>query len=139
MTSIDSEVVSYQGSQGVIISFFDENDYIKCQRALKSYLLRSYKDLVFRVLPEIKSGELSDGDYETEIYTDEKFKMVYGTIKLRYLVKGNVVVIKELIPSTILHHIYGVIPHVYKGVPYTTATELFKIKLVLDNGVDLNG
>lgn len=139
MTSIDSEVVSYQGSQGVIISFFDENDYIKCQRALKSYLLRSYKDLVFRVLPEIKSGELFDGDYETEIYTDEKFKMVYGVIKLRYLVKGNIVVIKELVPSTILHHIYRVIPYVYKGVPYTTDAELFRIKLILDNGVDLSG
>lgn len=126
----DGEVIIKQADKETIITFVDYNEYIKCERALKAYLVRAYKQLVFKTTKELRKPR-EDGDYEIELYTDENFKKVYGSLKISFYVQNRVVVIKELTPKEILLNMYSVIPYTYKGVPYTNRRELFKIKMIL--------
>lgn len=126
----DGPIKTYSCEKGIIITFIDENEYKKCERAIKQYLIRTYKELVFKVAKDLKKPQ-KEGDYELELFTDESFKKVYGSIKLKYYVKGNAVVIKEITPNEILRNMHSVLPKIYKGVPYTNAKELMRIKIIL--------
>lgn len=126
----DGEVFTYQGDKGTIITFVDENSYKKQERALRKYCMKSYKNLVFDVIPSIRNEKFKDGDYEYDLLTDKKFALVYGKIKLRFFVHGNVIVIKGLEPEEILISMYSVELPTYKGIPYRDEKDLFKIKIV---------
>ena len=92
--------------------------------------MKSYKNLVFDVIPSIRNEKFKDGDYEYDLLTDKKFALVYGKIKLRFFVHGNVIVIKGLEPEEILISMYSVELPTYKGIPYRDEKDLFKIKIV---------
>lgn len=126
----DGEIIIKKCDKEPIITFIDENDYKVCERALRNFNMRTYKDLVFKVVKELKKPQ-EDGNYSIELYTDSTFKKVYGSIKLNYFVKNNVVVITGLSPSEILHNLHISLPKVYKGVPYTNEKEYLKIKIML--------
>ena len=127
----DGGIITYQGDKGTIIVFVDENEYRKQERALRKYCTRTYKNLIFDVIPSIRKEKLKNGDYEYDLLTDKIFTQVYGKIKLRFFVHDNIVVIKNLTPESILIAMYSVELPTYKGVPYRDERDLFKIKVVL--------
>lgn len=127
----DGEVITRKADKEITITYLDFNEYKKLERALKVYLLRTYKELVFKVSSELRKENQPNGNYELELYTDEKFKKVYGAIKLHYYVQNNHIVIINITPNEILKNLHKVIPNAYKGVPYTNEKELFRIKMIL--------
>lgn len=128
----DGEIKTSKCDKGVIISYIDENDFIKQTRALKTYYMRTYKDLVYNVSNVLKNTQYTNGDYEIPLYTEETFKKVYGEFILRFYVQNNVIVIKEITPRELLIDLYKrKLLRTYKGVPYRNKYDLFKIKMIL--------
>ena len=66
----DGKVITKPGEKGVIIKYVDPNDFIKQVRGLRTYYMRSYKDLMFNVSFELKKPR-QDGDYTIKLYTEE--------------------------------------------------------------------
>lgn len=126
----DGEVITKKCDKDTFITYVDFNDYKKQERALRTYYMRTYKDLVFNASKKMRKVK-KDGDYEIELYTDWKFKKVYGQIKIRFYKQNKVIVIKEIHPREILLNLYSVLAKTYKGVPYTNEKELIRIKLIL--------
>ena len=126
----DGVIKTSKCEKGVIIRYIDPNDFIKQQRGLRMYYMRSYKDLVFNVSHELKKPR-EDGDYVIKLYTEETFKKVYGDFELRFYVQNGVVIIKELAPRQILIDLYRSLLQTYKGVPYRNKLDLLKIKLLI--------
>ena len=110
------------------IIFIDENLYIKKSKALARYCRKSYKDLIFNVVPQLRKSGKKDGVYETEIATDNLFEKVYGKIILKFSVQNDITIIEDIEPNDILIDCYMKHLPVYKGVPYSTKKDLFKIK-----------
>lgn len=127
----DGDVITRKADKEITITYLDFNEYKKLERALKVYLLCTYKELVFKVSSELRKENQPNGNYELELYTDEKFKKVYGAIKLHYYVQNKHIVIINITPNEILKNLHKVIPNAYKGVPYTNEKELFRIKMIL--------
>ena len=128
----DGEVITKKCDKGVIITYIDENDFIKQTRALKKYYMRTYKDLFFNVNYKMKQADYEDGDYEIKLYTEESFKKVYGEFILKFFVKDKVIIIKEITPREILIDLFKMkLLKTYKGVPYRNEFDLFKIKLLI--------
>ena len=130
--SKDGPVRTSKCEKGVIITYIDENDFIKQMRALKTYYMRTYKDLTFNVSHTLKQTEYKDGDYEIPLYTEESFKKVYGEFILKFFVKDKTIVIKEITPRDILIDLFKMkFLKTYKGVPYRNDFDLFKIKMIV--------
>ena len=126
----DGKVITKPGEKGVIIKYVDPNDFTKQVRGLRTYYMRSYKDLVFNVSFELKKPR-PDGDYTIKLYTEETFKKVYGDFELRYYVENGIVIIKELAPREILIDLHRSLLQTYRGVPYRNKLDLLKIKLLI--------
>ena len=126
----DGEVITKKCDKGTFITYVDFNDYIKQERALRKYFMKAYKELTFEVSKKIRETK-EDGDYEIELYTDNKFKKVYGQIKVRFYKQNNVIVMKEIHPRETLLNLHSVLAKAYKGVPYTNEKELLRIKIIL--------
>lgn len=129
--SKDGPVRTSKCEKGVIITYIDENDFIKQTRALKKYYMRTYKDLFFNVNYKMKQADYEDGDYEIKLYTEESFEKVYGEFILRFYVKNKTIVIKEITPREILIDLHKSLLKTYKGVPYRNEYDLFKIKIMI--------
>ena len=110
------------------VLYLDENDYIKKTRSLKKYCIRSYKDLIFNILPNLKD---IDGHYEKKVYTPKEFKLVYGQIKLIYSVRNNTAILENIEPSQFLLDGYFTELHTYKNMFYRNKQDRFKIDMVL--------
>lgn len=130
------EIKTYQLDKGTIITFIDENEYKKTERALRKYCMKSYKNLIFDIFPSLRHEKLKDGDYEYDLLTDKKFSQVYGKIKLKFFVHDNIIVIKNLEPYEMLMAMHSVELPTYKGVPYRDEKDLFKIR-VITGGIDV--
>ena len=126
----DGKVITKPGEKGVIIRCVDQNDFTKQVRGLRTYYMRSYKDLMFNVSHELKKPR-PDGDYIIKLYTEETFKKVYGDFELRYYVENGIVIIKELAPRQLLIDLHRSLLQTYKGVPYRNKLDLLKIKLLI--------
>lgn len=120
-----------------IVTYIDENDFIKKQRALRKYFTKCYKYLIFKAIPKLKEPNKKDGVYEVELPSGELFKRVYGPMKLKFSVQNDIAVLEDITPSELLLNCYMKDLPVYKGLPYDSKKDLFKIKLeVKMNGLD---
>lgn len=113
------------------IMFVDENDFIKKYRGLKKYCPRAYKYLIFEIMNKHKYSD-KVGKYEIELPTDERFKMVYGQIKLIYTRTSKAIVLEDIKPSDILEDGYMYLLNTYKGVPYRNEKDKFKIDMAMN-------
>ena len=127
----DGEVITKKCDKGVIITYIDENDFIKQIRALKMFYMRTYKDLTFNVSYTLKQTDYEDGEYEIPLYTEKTFEKVYGKFILRFFVQNKTIVIKEITPREILIDLHRCLLQTYKGVPYRNQLDLLKIKLLI--------
>lgn len=119
-----------------MITYLDENEFIKRKRALAKYFRKAYKYLLFEVIPKLKEPNKKDGLYEIEIPTEELFEKVYGKIMLRFSVRNDIAIIEELTPGDILIACFMKDLPTYKGIPYNTKQDLEKLKIM---EVILNG
>lgn len=128
-------------AKGNLLTYLNENEFNKKIRALKKYCMRSYKDLVFNIVPKLKSTELENGLYKKPLKTDKMFKCVYGEIQIVFYVNNGVIILEDLIPSDVLIDMYRKDLKCYKGVPVRNKKDIFKIKLIeirsLDKGKEV--
>lgn len=113
------------------IMFVDENDFIRKYRALRLYCPRVFKYLVFEIMNKHNFSN-KEGKFEIELPTDEKFKIVYGQIKLVYSRTAKAVVLEDIQPSEILKDGYRCILNTYRGVPYRNEKDKFKIDMAMN-------
>lgn len=111
-----------------IITFLDDNDYIKKLRGLKRYNMRAYKYIMFHLKDDIDNQE--EGKHIKNLYTDNKFKKVYGQVQIVYTIKNNIAVIENILPDEFLLDGYMVDLKTYIGVPYRNKQDLFKIQML---------
>lgn len=124
--------------QTEIVTFVNENDFIKKYRGLKRYCPRAFKYLVFEIMDKHNySPEI--GKHEIELPTDSKFKMVYGQIKLIYLKTEKAIVLENIQPADILKDGYMYLLNTYRGVPYRNKKDKFKIDMAINLGGIANG
>ena len=112
------------------ILYLDQNEFNKKHRALRRYFMRSYKYIIFKLIPTLQQEHKEDGKYEVELPINELFKKVYGPMKVLFTVKNDVAIIEDLVPSEILIKCYERNLPIYNGVPYCTTKDLKKIKIM---------
>lgn len=121
-----------------IVTYIDQNDFIKKQRALQKYFTKCYKYLIFQAIPKLKEPNKIDGVYEVELPSGELFKRIYGPMKLKFSVQNDIAVLEDITPSDFLLNCYMKDLPVHKGLPYDSKKDLFKIKLeVKMNGLEI--
>ena len=110
------------------VRFLDENLYIKKKKALSRYCRKAYKDLIFNVFPKLKESGKKDGIYEVNLRTEPLFEKAYGKITLKFTVRNDAVIIEDIEPNDILIECYMKNLPIYKGIPYSSKKDLFKLK-----------
>lgn len=131
MTSIDGEVYTYKfKDKQNQITFLNENDFNKKMRAIKKYSMNAYKYWLFNALPILKKENKIDGVYELELPVNDLFRKVYGSVKVLFSVKNDIVILEDITPNEILMAMFMKELPTYKGIPYRDAKDKFKIDLV---------
>jgi len=113
-----------------ILMYLNENEFNKKERALRRYFKKSYKYMMFKLMPTLKKDGKKEGKYEIELPTDEIFEKVYGPIKVLFTVSKDVVVLEDIIPDEFLMKCFERNLPIYKGIPYYNEKDLKKIKIV---------
>ena len=113
-----------------IITYLNENEFKKRERAIKKYLMGAYKYWIFEVIPKLQKENKIDGKYELELPVDKLFEKVYGKVKVLFTVKDDVVILENIEPSEMLLDMHKRDLPSYKGVPYRTEKDKFKIELM---------
>ena len=112
------------------IVILDEIGYTKKLRGLKQYFKKSYKHLIFEIMPVLKEMNKKDGSYSLDIPTDYFFEKCYGKLQLLFSVKNDVVIIEDLVPSDILLQCHMKLLPLYHGTPYYQDKDKFKLILL---------
>ena len=113
-----------------ILTYLDENDFRKKERALRKYFMRNYKYLIFDFYPKLIHEGKKDGIYEVKLNTNKLFESVYGEMKLQFSVKKDVAVLEDITPGDFLLDLYEKEIPCYKGIPYRNKKDLEKIKIM---------
>ena len=92
--------------------------------------MRSYKDFIFKVIPELKSTDFENGSYKKTLITDKLFELMYGKIKIVFKVNNGVVVLEDLIPSDFFKVGHKRELETYKGVFVRDEKDVFKVNLL---------
>lgn len=108
------------------ITYLDENEYRKLLRGLKEINMIAYKQIIFKKF----TFDTSPGKHEIILKADEKFKKIYGDIKLIYSTYKDVVCIERLEPSNVLIEYHNKKKNTYKGIPFVDNKDVFKINLL---------
>lgn len=127
----DGEVITkkYKDNRK-ILTYLDDVDYRKKERALKTYLWRTYDYLMDEVIPILQRKNKKDGQYEVDLNAPELFEKVYGKVKLLFEVKNDTVILETITPEDILMEMYMRELPTYKGIPYRNERDKFKIELL---------
>lgn len=112
-----------------MITYLDENDFVKKQKGLKRYFAKSHKYFLFEVKDKLKYNKIQNGIYEVSLPIDDAFIKVYGELKVKYSVFRNTIIFEDIVPSDILLECYSKNLPTYNGIPYRNKHDLFKIKL----------
>lgn len=114
--------------KGIII--IDENSYTKKIKGLKRYCTKSYKHLIFNILPKLLLCNKKDGKYSVELPIEDLFISCYGKIELHFSIKNDVVLIEDILPNDILLNCYMYDLPTYHGIPYYDNKGLIKLKIM---------
>jgi len=112
------------------VVILDENDYKKKLKELKKYFMKSYKYLIFQIMPNLIVLGKKDGIYSVDIPIDDLFVKCYGQLKLYFSVKNDVVIIEDIMPCDILLQCHMKMLPIYHGIPYYQDKDLFKLKVL---------
>ena len=132
---LDGEVKTYKlNTIKQKIVYIDENDYKKKEKALKKYLISSYKHLIFKFYKKDFSC-LDDGMYKEYLPVSDFFEYVYGKVYVSYSKKGNTIILENIQPSNCLLDFYNKDPKEYKGMYYRNNLD----KLKIDKYIEMKG
>lgn len=115
--------------------YLEHQEYTIGMRALRQYNKKAHKEVLFNVLPNIRSGNLigetEDGKhYKVALSTDPKFVFVHGRVYLTYIIHEDFVAeITGIEPSETLTKLYRSLVDVVEGVPITGPKDKFKLGL----------
>lgn len=112
-----------------ILTYLDENEYRKKERALRRYFMKTYKYLIFKFYPTLKKKGKKDGVYKVALPTEKLFEKVYGPIELHFSVRKEIVILENILPDELLISCFMKDLPTYKGVPYRNKKDLTKIKI----------
>ena len=109
---------------------YDQNRYRQKTRALHRYFAKTYKYLIFEIIPKLLEENKKDGYYEIDLPVSELFKKVYGRMTFLFHVRDDRAYFEDITPNEILRACYEKELPVYNGMPYNTEKDLNKIKIV---------
>jgi hypothetical protein len=130
----DGEVVTkkYKDNRK-ILTYIDEIDFSKKEKALRKYMMGAYKYWIFEVVPKLQRTNKIDGKYEITLPVTELFEKVYGKVKVLFSVINDVVLLENIEPSEMLLTMRKKqLPTCY-GVPYRNERDKFKIELLKES------
>ncbi len=130
----DGEVVTkkYKDNRK-ILTYIDEVDFSKKEKALRKYMMGAYKYWIFDVVPKLQRTNKIDGKYEITLPVNELFEKVYGKVKVLFSVINDVVLLENIEPSEMLLTMRKKqLPTCY-GVPYRNERDKFKIELLKES------
>ena len=109
----------------------EETPFTRSLRALNKYNKLVYKEILFKVLPDLGLGKhaMEGTNLRIDLSCDDKFTRIYGQLYLSYSVKDDVVIVHRVEPYTILNSLYSQIYATSKGVPVLSERDRFKILL----------
>ena len=110
-----------------IVKIQDEILFRKRISTLRVYNMKAVKNYYFDELELIQD---KDNEYKINLFTDEKFKKVYGQVYIRCTLDGNVVTLIDVEPKRFLEKGFMCILDTYKGVPIADKSDLIKIKIL---------
>ena len=132
--------------KGYVLTYVDENEFRKLERALKKYNMLAYKKLNFEYYIALRSGSFlgekisqSKKDftetYELKLPSDRIFSQVHGDVKLVYTVnnKDNTIILNNITPAEILLEGHKSELTTYKGIMISKNNadkDMFKIDLL---------
>lgn len=113
------------------MTMVDYVDFQKKVRFLAKYFRKTYKHLIFDILPTLKHKGDIEGTHIYKLPIDSAFNRVYGELELHYSVKDKAIVLEDITPGEILIAGYMDLLPIYKGIPYRDKKDLSKIKLAM--------
>ena len=101
---------------------------------LKKYNKAAYKDLIFKIVPELKQGNfigqpISEISYFIKLNFSELFSKIYGEVGIVYTIVDNYIVI-ESSNRDLFFELYRRVCPVKKGVPIIDKKAEFKLNLL---------
>ena len=115
------------------ITYLDEVDYKKKERAIRKYFWKTYDYLMEEVIPILQKENKKDGKYKLELPVPNLFKKVYGEVDLLFSVKNDMVILEDITPNELLLEMYNRFLPVHKGIPYRNERDKFKIELLKES------
>ena len=104
----------------------DENLFKKRISTLRVYNMKAVKNYYF---DELELKHIKDNEYRIDLFTDGKFKLVYGQIYIKCNLNGNTLTLIDIEPRKFLEKGFMCILDTYKGIPIANESDLVKIKL----------
>lgn len=115
------------------ITYLDDVDYRKKERALRTYFWKSYDYLMEEIIPILQKENKIDGRYEVDLQAPKLFEKVYGKVKLLFEVKNDTVILETITPEDILMEMYMRQLPTHRGIPYRDERDKFKIELLKES------
>ena len=132
--------------KGYVLTYIDENEFRKLERALKKYNMLAFKKLNFEYYPALRNGNFlgekvsqnkkeQTETYELKLPSDRMFSRVHGEVKLIYVVnkKEKIATLNTITPSEILIEGHQSELNTYKGIMISKSNaskDMFKIDLL---------
>lgn len=133
----DKLIVSdYDTSKIIKIKYDDENLFNKYIKAIKTYNMYAYKEFVFSIMGQLRTGHLvgeniKDNLYKCELQSSKIFEFVYGKTYFTYRVEGYTIYLMGMEPKDFLIAGHAIELSTYKGVPIIGPKDRFKVDLYL--------
>ena len=111
----------------LMIQILDDNLFQKRLSALRMWNKRAFKSYYF---DELELIHVEGNRYKINLFTDPKFKLVYGQIYVECKLKGNVITLIDIQPTRFLEKAFMCYLETYKGMPICDESDLKKIKFL---------
>ena len=128
---------TFDSSKNIRITYENENEFRKLERALKTYNMLAYKDYIFDLLQKLKQGktigdEIEENLFKVHLQSSEIVEFVYGESYFTYRIEDdNKAVLLGMVPREFLIAGHKKELPVYKGVPIVGPKDRFKVDLYL--------
>ena len=126
---------TFDSSKNIRITYENENEFRKLERALKTYNMLAYKDYIFDLLQKLKQGktigdEIEENLFKVHLQSSEIVEFVYGESYFTYRIEDdNKAVLLSMEPREFLIAGHKKELPVYKGVPIAGPKDRFKVDL----------
>lgn len=119
-----------------LITYLDEVDYKKKEKALRTYFWKTYDYLMEEIIPILQKENKIDGQYEVDLQAPKLFEKVYGKVKLLFRVQNDIVILEDITPSKMFMEMYSRLLPTHRGIPYRNERDKFKIELLKESEIN---